>query len=110
MKIIQAYAPTSASEEDELEVFYDNLNEALDRCPTYYTLLIGDFNAKLGRRQDESENPIGNFGYGERNERGDRLLSVLQENGLHSMSSFFNKKTTTKMDMDQPRRKYKKRD
>lgn len=96
MKIIQAYAPTSASEADELEVFYDNLSEALDRCPTYYTLLIGDFNAKLGRRQDESENPIGNFGYGERNERGDRLLSFLQENGLHSMSSFFDKKPQQK--------------
>lgn len=106
MKIIQAYAPTSASEEDEIETFYDELGEALRTRPAHYTLLTGDFNAKLGRKQEESENPLGKYGYGERNERGDRLLNFLQENGLYSMSSFFNKKPQQKMDMDQPRREH----
>lgn len=92
MKVIQAYAPTSTSEEEEIEVFYDNLNEAFRVCPAHYTLLIGDFNAKLGRRQDESENPLGNYGYGERNERSGRLLNFLQEHGLYSMNSFLDKK------------------
>lgn len=96
IKIIQAYAPTSTSEEEEIDTFYDNLNEALKECPAHYTLLIGDFNAKLGRRQDESENPLGNHGYGERNERGVKLLNFLQEHGLYSMSSFFDKKPQQK--------------
>lgn len=29
IKVIQAYAPTSDSEEDELELFYDNIDEVL---------------------------------------------------------------------------------
>jgi len=32
-------------------------------------MIIGDFNAKLGRKQDESEFSIGKYGIGERNDR-----------------------------------------
>lgn len=96
IKIIQAYAPTSTSEEEEIEVFYDNLNEALNVCPSHYTLLIGDLNAKIGKKLDKSENPLGKYGYGERNERGSRLLNFLQEHGLYSMNSFFDKKPQQK--------------
>lgn len=36
--------------------------------------MFGDFNAKLDKREDDNEIPLGFHGIGERNERGDLLL------------------------------------
>ena len=47
LKTIQAYAPTSLCEEEELEGFYLEFEEALKE-KSAYTVLMGDFNAKIG--------------------------------------------------------------
>ncbi|XP_069993133.1 craniofacial development protein 2-like [Penaeus vannamei] len=52
LKVIQAYAPTSQSSEDEIDSFYDDLSQKMDQEPTKYTLLIGDFNAEVGKQQN----------------------------------------------------------
>ncbi|XP_029107767.1 uncharacterized protein LOC108930132, partial [Scleropages formosus] len=53
LKIIQTYAPTSASDDDEVEEFYRQLDMMLARKSTY-TVVMGDFNAKVGKgRQGE---------------------------------------------------------
>lgn len=67
IKITNASAVTSTSEEEEIEVFYDNLNQTQGVCPAHYNSLKGDFLAKLGGRQDESQNSLGKCGSGERN-------------------------------------------
>ena len=47
--VIQAYAPTSNTEEAELEWFYENLQDLLELTPKKDVLLIiGDWNAKVG--------------------------------------------------------------
>lgn len=48
----------------------------------------------MGPKQDTSETALGKFGYGERNERGSRLLlNYLQQHGSYAMNSFFGKKS-----------------
>lgn len=37
-------------------------------CPAHYALLIDNFNAKLEKRQSESENSLGKYRYRERND------------------------------------------
>ena len=49
-----AYAPTSRTteqNEEELEKFYDDLDEALINVESKYKIIIGDFNAKIGKKK-----------------------------------------------------------
>lgn len=48
IKIIQMYAPTSASDDKEVEDFYRELDEAKQERSTY-TFIMGDFNTKHGK-------------------------------------------------------------
>lgn len=95
IKLIQVYAPTSASNEEDLETFYEDLAEALEDENTKNTIIMGDFNAKLGHRT-EGENRLGNYGYGTRNERGDRLYEFLEKANLYAMNSFYKKRPNKK--------------
>ena len=47
--VIQAYAPTSNTEEAEAERFYEDLQDFLELTPKKDVLfIIGDWNAKVG--------------------------------------------------------------
>ena len=82
--VIQAYAPTSNTEEAEVERFYEKLNGSTrpfrtntqKRCPFH----IGDRNAKAGSQ--ETPGVTGKFGLGVQNEARQRLIEFCQENTL----------------------------
>ncbi|XP_030747131.1 craniofacial development protein 2-like [Sitophilus oryzae] len=84
VKVIQAYAPTTESTDDELENFYEDVSTALQNGKTHYTMLIGDFNAKVGSKQDEAETSVSYHGLGSRNERGDTLIDFAHHNKLYT--------------------------
>ena len=70
---IQAYAPTSNTEEAEVEQFYENLQDVLELTPKKDVLfIIGDWNSK--ERSQEIPGVTGKFGLGVQNEAGQRLL------------------------------------
>lgn len=85
LKIIQVYAPTSSRTDEEVEAFYEDVSLALRETNAHFTILCGDFNAKLGLKSDESETSLGNFGSDGRNERGETMLSFLLQNNLFQM-------------------------
>lgn len=87
--IIQAYAPTEAAKDEELELFYNTVDNAI-RLSGNNIILIGDFNAKIGRPQP-NETITGRHGYGNRNHRGDQLIDFANENNLTIMNTFFKK-------------------
>ena len=61
--VIQAYAPTSNTEEAEVEQFYKDLQELLELTPKKAVLfIIRDRNAKVGSQ--ETPGVIGKFGLG----------------------------------------------
>ena len=61
MKVIQAYAPTSNSEEAEVERFYEDLQALLElTLPKDVLFIIGDWNAKVGNQ--ETPGITGKFG------------------------------------------------
>ena len=65
--VIQVYAPTTNSEEAEVERFYDDLQDLLEVTPKEDVLfIIGDWNAKEGSQ--EIPGITGKFGLGVQNE------------------------------------------
>ena len=67
--VIQVYAPTSNTEEAELQQFYEDLQDVLELTPQKDVLsIIGDWNAKVGIQ--ETLGVTGKFGLGMRNEAG----------------------------------------
>ena len=73
---VQAYAPTSDYDDNEIEEFYDQLQNAIDQTPKKDIFVVqGDWNAKVGidacgNRQDI----CGPFCNDDTNERRLRLL------------------------------------
>lgn len=49
MKIVLTYAPTYTHPDEEMEIFYDDISTALSKIPTHFTIIIDNFNAKLGK-------------------------------------------------------------
>ena len=50
--LIQVYGPTTAATDEEVERFYQDLSQAVKQVPKRDMLLVmGDFNAKVGRRE-----------------------------------------------------------
>ncbi|KAL0818444.1 hypothetical protein ABMA28_016488 [Loxostege sticticalis] len=90
LKVIQVYAPTSKHPDEEVEVMYEDISRAIHKSKTYFNVVMGDFNAKLGKRGD-GELKVGEFGYGQRNSRGQRLAEFLEKEDLFMMNSFFRK-------------------
>ncbi|KAI5743722.1 hypothetical protein M8J77_021435 [Diaphorina citri] len=88
LNVIQVYAPTSGSSEEDLEAFYEDIKEARKHTTNNeVTVILGDFNAKLGKGADGAV--IGKFGLGNRNERGETLAQFCKENEFSVMNTFY---------------------
>ena len=79
--VIQAYAPTTNTEEAEVERFYEALQDLLEltppeRCPFHHRGL----ECKVGSQ--EIPGVTGKFGLGVQNKAGQRLIEFCQENAL----------------------------
>ena len=67
--VIQVYAPTSNTEEAEVEQFYEDLQDLLELTPQKDVLfIIGDWNEKVGSQ--ETPKVIGKFGLEYRMKQG----------------------------------------
>ena len=79
--VIQVYAPTSNSEDAEVEWFYEDLQDLLEIIPIKDVLfIIGDWNAKVGSQ--ETPGVTGKFGLGIWKKAGQRLIQFCRENAV----------------------------
>ena len=80
--IISVYAPTMTNPDENKEAFYNQLASVLSGIPrTDKLLLIGDFNAKIGRDNDKWPLVIGKHGIGKCNPMASfYLLCALSSN------------------------------
>ena len=73
LSIIQVYAPTGDHSEEDVELFYEQLDKVRNQCKSgEVTLVMGDLNAKVG--EDCSGNVVGHYGRGDRSARGDKWV------------------------------------
>jgi len=88
LNIIQVYAPTADSPDQEVEQFYSEIKEMLKLTKKHdVNMIMGDFNAKVGK--GKIEEIVGPYGLGIRNERGDRLLQFCQKESMKITNTWF---------------------
>jgi exonuclease III len=92
MKIIQVYAPRTSYEDQEVIEIYQQIENLLKDEKTYFTIIMGDFNAKIGKKEDSKETAMANFGIRDRNDRGRMLIDFALKNNLQIKNSFFYRK------------------
>uniref|UniRef100_A0A0K0CYU2 Endo/exonuclease/phosphatase domain-containing protein n=1 Tax=Angiostrongylus cantonensis TaxID=6313 RepID=A0A0K0CYU2_ANGCA len=87
LTIFVVYAPTSNYDE-EVEAFYTDLERFYREDHTFFKVITGDFNAKIGPRRSSEERHIGTQGL-EWNEQGERLSELIMANKtIHGNSQF----------------------
>ena len=83
MNIIQCYAPTNDKDEEIKEDFYQRLQTIIDRFSQKdLTILMGDFNAKVGDNNSGHEEVMGKHGLGEMNENGEFFTELCSANKM----------------------------
>jgi len=96
LQIIQVYAPTTSHDDEEVEEFYEDLTSVTDKNKSFYKVIMGDFNAKVGRHQQGDGKTTGKQGLGERNERGERLVQFALSKNLKITNTYFEKRPSRK--------------
>ena len=85
--IVSAYSPTMTNPK---ETFYSQLKGTLRNIPsTDKLLLIGDFNARIGRENDKWPSVLGKYGIGKCNSNGELLLALCTEFDLIVTNTMF---------------------
>ena len=86
--VIQVYAPTSNTEETEVERFYEDLQDLLELTTKKDVFFItGEWDAKVGSQ--ETPEVTGKFGLGMQNEAGQRQIEFCQEKALVIANTLF---------------------
>ncbi len=97
--VISAYAPTLVSDEEAKEQFYAALDNVLTTIPNAdKVVLLGEFNARVGKDSDLWNGIIGKEGVRKTNSNGLLLLSKCAEHNLVITNTIFrqsNKYKTT---------------
>ena len=75
MTIIQIYAPTSDYDDEDIDIFYEEIEKTMTETNKKDILIIqGDWNSIVGNSNKEWNNAVGKFALGKTNSRDIRLL------------------------------------
>ena len=105
--IISVYAPTMTNSDENKEAFYNRLASVLSGIPrTGKLLLMGNFNARIGRENDKWPLVIGKHGIGKCNSISELLLALCSEFELIATNTMFKQKDERKTTWMHPRSKH----
>ena len=104
--LVCAYAPTNCSSDEEKEKFYDELDQVVGSIPsTDQTIMLGDFNARVGADYEAWKPCLGRFGTGQMNQNGQRLLEFCTLHNLCITNTIFNSRPQHRTSWRHPRSK-----
>ncbi|EYB98538.1 hypothetical protein Y032_0130g1527 [Ancylostoma ceylanicum] len=87
IKDLMVQARKISYDEDEIEAFYMDLEKFYREDHTFYKVIVGDFNAKIGPRRTPEELHIGTHGL-QWNEQGERLSEfIMTTRTIHGNSN-----------------------
>ena len=92
IQFIQVYAPTTNHSDEEIEDIYEKVHCTATENKYSMTIIIGDFNAKIGTNNSNNERCMGNFCSGTRNNRGEQFIDFANHCNLKIANTFFKKK------------------
>lgn len=88
--LINAHAPTEDKDDDVKDVFYETLQNAYNNAPTRdIKIVLGDFNAKIGREAVYYPNVGKHSRHQTTNENGTRLVDFAVSNNMVVSSTHF---------------------
>uniref|UniRef100_A0A7E4UZN1 Reverse transcriptase domain-containing protein n=1 Tax=Panagrellus redivivus TaxID=6233 RepID=A0A7E4UZN1_PANRE len=93
LRIIQVHAPHSGRGEEEYENFIDELELFLASKRTSNFVIMGDFNANIGKKEDNERFRGPHSASTNRNPTGTMLCQFCERNGLHIGNSYFKKRS-----------------
>ena len=96
LQVVQVYAATSTHEDEKVEEFYEAVSKIMSENKSYYKIVIGDFNAKVGGHQQGDRAAVAQYGYGERSKRGTRLVQFASSENVTISSTCFKKRNSRK--------------
>ncbi|CAF4681178.1 unnamed protein product [Rotaria sp. Silwood2] len=101
--IINVYAPTFDTSENEIEAFYDNLENAMKKIQKKDILIItGDWNAKVDDDNTGWGSAMDRYGFGTRNERCEHLPEFATLHNLFICNTIFQQKPNRKWTWESP--------
>lgn len=90
LALLQIHVPTTEYADSEVEIFYDLVRQEMSLLDkNAEIILIGDFNASIGKAIKGEESVRGNSNYGKRNKRGGMLLNFAGSLHLKIVNSYF---------------------
>ena len=102
--VISAYAPTLDSEQEIKDAFYEQLEKTLRHIPKHQRIiLLGDFNARVGRQAELWPGTIGKNGIGNVNANGEQLLNKCAEHNLVITNTVYRQRNKRKGTWCHPR-------
>ena len=105
--IISVYAATITNPDEIKDAFYNQLASVLSDIPrTDKLLLIGDFNARIGRDNDKWPLVMSKYGIGKCNSIGELLLALYSEFELIVTNTMFKQKDERKTTWMHPRSRH----
>lgn len=94
--ILQVYAPQQGHTQNEKDEFMEMLELHLEERAEGINILLGDFNARVGRERSGIEEILGPFGEETKNTEGENLIDFCVRNRLKIMNGFFKHQDTHK--------------
>ena len=94
--IIQVYAPTTAAYDEEIELFYEELDNIIKTPKKFRDMLlvIGYYNAKIG--EGRGNKTVGPHGLGTRKDRGNRLKEFATKHKVFITNTWFEQKRSAR--------------
>lgn len=101
--LINVHAPTEEKDEEEKEIFYDQLDRALAAIPSSdMKIVLGDFNAQVGKETVFMPTIGKNSLHSKTNENGVRMINFATSRSLVVMSTIFPHKENHKQTWHSP--------
>ena len=104
--VLSVYTPTLQTETVVKEAFYRDLHNLLQVDSKDKALILGDFNARVGRDFELRRGVLGRHGTGNCNDNGRLLLEFCSEHQLVVTNTLFQEKDKFKTTWRHPRSKH----
>ena len=103
ISIIQCYAPTNDSSDEDKDEFYSQLQAETEKIPRHDLLVImGDLNAKVWNDNTNYGRVMGMHGVGNRNDNGERLVEFCEMSNLVIGGTLFTHRDIHKLTWNSP--------
>lgn len=89
--VVIVYGPGDGETANKKDEFWEELTEITEKL-NGRVILLGDFNGRVGKRNNDAIDVIGNHGENHRNNNGDRLIRFCIDNDLIITNTFYKHK------------------